>query len=220
MKKWALCFCVLLLTACQADHTAIRKDIEEELTFSTSAEPIYYTTMSKPLYSYYLPKDVGRLSSNHLSSLLIRDGVKFIMNFNPNEIVIHDFYKDDIVKMSQESKINTDDIYFEASGSFKGSDSRYHDYKCEIYEFDDGNYLLLLNMEYVNYIALAKPLQLEGLIHSMFVIAKSMKFDADEVIARYSLKSTSEKIIQDLEEFNDEIADNGFISDLMEKKPE
>ena len=84
MKKWTLLLCALLLSGCKVDHVKIQDGITNELIEMTENEPIYYTTMEKPLYSYYLPKDIGRISSNELSSLFVKDGVKFIMNFNPN----------------------------------------------------------------------------------------------------------------------------------------
>ena len=102
MKKWALLLCALLLSGCKVDHAKIQNSITDELIKMTENEPIYYTTMEKPLYSYYLPKDVGRISSNELSSLFVKDGVKFIMNFNPNKVVIHDYYYKDKVITSEE----------------------------------------------------------------------------------------------------------------------
>lgn len=217
MKKLALLLCVLLLTGCKVDHVKIQEDITSELTEMAEHEPIHYTTMEKPLYSYYLPKDIGRISSNELSSLFIKDGVKFIMNFNPNRIVIHDYYYKDRFIDYDEPTINEDsDLYYEASGTFRGSDNRYHYYDCQIVYLEGNNYLLKLDMSYVNYLAVVQPVQIQSLIHSMLVIAKSVQFDAEYVVSEYSLKSTSESIKMSLDAFNEELPDSGYISDLIE----
>lgn len=219
MKKLALLLIVFVLCGCQVNMTQIKNDITKEIESMSDHEPISYTSMEKPLYSYYLPKDIGRISSNEISSLFIKDGVKFIMNFNPNKIVVHDYYRKNIVLSSLKPIVNHEtDKFYESNGNYLGSDHRYHEFKCEIIELEDNNYLLKLDMAYVNFIAVLKPVQLEVMIHSMFVIAKSIQYDADEVVQKYSLRSTSESVKVDLDEFNDELPDSGSITNLIEKK--
>ena len=140
MKKLALLLCLLLLSGCKADHVKIQQDITDELIEMSQHEPIYYTTMEKPLYSYYLPKDVGRISSNELSSLFIKDDVKFIMNFNPNKVVIHDYYNKDKTIEYNEPTVKETDLYYEADGTFKGNDGRYHYYDCQIVHLKENKY--------------------------------------------------------------------------------
>ncbi len=219
MKKLALLLCALLLSGCKVDHVKIQDGITNELIKMTEYEPIYYTTMEKPLYSYYLPKDVGRISSNELSSLFVKDGIKFIMNFNPNKVVIHDYYYKDKVVTAEELTVNEEsNLYYDATGTFKGSDKRYHYYDVKVTHLKDNNYLLKLDMSYVNYLAVVKPVEIKPLMKSMFTIAKSIHFDADYVVSEYSLKSTSESVKVSLEEFNEELPESGLLSDLIEKK--
>lgn len=221
MKKLACILIVFLLCGCQVNADNIKQDITNQLDLMNDYDPITYTTMNKPLYSYYLPKDVGRISANDLSSLFIKDGVKFIMNFNPNRIVVHDYYRKDEEIMKMKTNINEEsELFYEANGTFKGSDSRYHEYQCKIIALGDNNYLLSLDMSYVNYLAVLKPVQIESMIHSMFVMAKSVQYESKEVVAKYSLKSTSESIKTDLEEFHTDLPDNGSIADLIEKTEE
>lgn len=219
MKKLALLLCALLLSGCKVDHVKIQDDITNELIEMIEYEPIYYTTMEKPLYSYYLPKDVGRISSNELSSLFVKDSVKFIMNFNPNKVVIHDYYYKDKAITAEELTVNEEsDLYYDATGTFKGSDKRYHYYDIKVVHLRDNNYLLKLDMSYVNYLAVVKPVEIKPLIKSMFTMAKSIHFDADYVVSEYSLQSTSESVKVSLEEFNEELPESGLLSDLIEKK--
>ena len=216
MKKLALLLCLLLLSGCKVNHVNIKNDITDKLNQMAEHQPIYYTTMEKPLYSYYLPKDVGRISSNELRSLFVKDGVKFIMNFNPNKIVIHDYYyRDRFITFVEPTLKEDSKIYYEAEGTFKGSDERYHYYDCQIVHLKDNNYLLKLDMSYVNYLAVVQPVQIQPLIHSMFMMAKSVQFDSKYVVSEYSLKSTSESVKVSLEEFNEELPDSGLLSDLV-----
>ena len=130
MKKVACLMLTLLLCGCQVNETDLKNELTSELNELSDQDPVAYTTMNKPLYSYYLPKDVGRIQSNPLSSLFMKDGVKFIMNFNPNEVVIHDYYQMDTVKVLEETVENGETaLFYEAGGTFRGSDDRYHEYK-------------------------------------------------------------------------------------------
>lgn len=221
MKKVACLMLTLLLCGCQVNETDLKNELTSELNELSNQDPVAYTTMNKPLYSYYLPKDVGRIQSNPLSSLFMKDGVKFIMNFNPNEVVIHDYYQMDTVKVLEETVENGETaLFYEAEGTFRGSDDRYHEYKCQITQLDDGSYLLLLDMEYVNFTAILKAVQIQPLIRSMFIIAKSLQYDSNEVIAQYSLRSSSESVMSDLEEFNQELPDSGSLSELIDQQEE
>lgn len=219
MKKLGLLLCIILLGGCKVNAHDLKADITNELTIMAEHEPIYYTTMEKPLYSYYLPKDVGRISSNELSSLFIKDDVKFIMNFNPNKIVIHDYYyQDRFIPYTEPTILEDTTLYYEANGTFRGNDSRYHYFDCKVIHLEENNYLLKLDMSYINYLAVVQPVQIQSMLHSMFVMAKSVQYDSDYVVSEYSLQSTSESVKVSLEEFNEELPDSGMISELMGNK--
>lgn len=217
MKKLACLLMSFILFGCQINTPQIKDDITNEIITMSKAAPVSYYTMSKPFYSYYLPKDIGRIDSNDLSSLLVKDGTKIIMNFNPNSIVIHDYYHKDEIKVYEENLIDENyEHYYHSNGTFLGSDYRFHDYSIQIAKLDDTDFLLYLDLAYVNFTTIVKEVQLESFVHSMFIIGKSLKYDSSEIIAHYSLQSTLDSIKQDLEEFNEELPNDGSLSDLIE----
>lgn len=221
MKKLFMIGLLTLLCGCSINDGTIKNKLTAEFTNMANQDPISYTTMSKPLYSYYLPKDVGRIDSNPLSSLFMKDGVKFIMNFNPNRIVIHDYYHGSAYKGYAEPKIVKNSMnYYEIQGTFKGTDLKYHNYSCSITYLENDEYLLLFDMSYVNFTAVLKRVEMQPVIHSMMTIGKSIQYDSKEVIALYSLKYTSDSITKDLEEFTEELPQNGKLSDLIGKEEE
>ena len=96
MKKTFLLFSiVLLLFGCQATN---EKKIEEEvktiLENYVSNVEIASINLSKSHYSYYLPEDMTIVNSNTLSSVLLKDGYKVILNFSPSAIIISEYYVD------------------------------------------------------------------------------------------------------------------------------
>ena len=218
MKKLACLLMAFILLGCQVSTPQIKNDITNEINTMAKSAPTSYKTMNKPFYSYYLPKDVGRIDSNDISSLLSKDGSKIIMNFNPNSIVIHDYYHKDEIKGYEENTIDeTYKHYYRSNGTFLGSDYRYHNYSIQIAKLDETDFLLYLDLAYVNFTTVVKEVQLASFIHSMFIIGKSLTYDSSEIIAHYSLQSTLDSIKQDLDEFNEELPNNGSLSDLIEK---
>lgn len=218
MKKLACLLMVCLLFGCQTNSNQIKSNISKEITTMAKSAPFDYTTMNKPLYSYYLPKDIGRIDSNDLSSLLVKDGVKIIMNFNPNSVVIKDYYQKNENTFYVENEINVNyNFYYQSTGTYLGKDYKYYNYSVRIMKLDDTDYLLYLDMGYVNFTSIVKEVQLSSFIHSCFVIAKSIDYDSKEVVTYYSLQSTSDSIKQDLEEFNEQLPNDGSLSDLIDK---
>ena len=215
MKKITFILFVFLLLGCQTNSTKLKDDITNEIVSMSKNTPIFYTTMNKTYYSYYLPKDIGRIDSNELSSLLIKDGTKMIMNFNPNSIVIHDYYHKMNAKKYEEIQVINDDLYYHAKGTYLGNDYRYHDYNLRVMKLDKTDFLLYFELGYVNFISIVKEVQIESFAHSMMVIAKSVQYDSNEIIAQFSMQSTSDSIKEDLDEFNDELPNDGSLSDLI-----
>ena len=218
MKKLACFLMVCLLSGCQINSNQIKSNITKEISTMAKSIPSDYITMNKPFYSYYLPKDIGRIDSNDLSSLLVKDGVKIIMNFNPNSVVIKDYYQKNENTVYIENTVNENyEFYYQSNGTYLGKDYKYYDYSIRIMQLDETDYLLYLDMGHVNFTTIVKEVQLPSFIHSCFVIAKSIDYDSKEVVAFYSLQSTSESIKQDLEEFNEQLPNDGTLSDLIEK---
>lgn len=70
MKKRYLSFLTCLaLSGCSVYQDSTPQGLLNEVTQLSKTNAKIYTTMNKELYSYYLPKDVGRIKSGSLSSL-------------------------------------------------------------------------------------------------------------------------------------------------------
>ena len=69
MKKKGLLLLTLLLCGCTFNSQTMNDDLKLSLQDSSHRQAIEFTNMHKRLYDYYLPKDIGRISSNELSSV-------------------------------------------------------------------------------------------------------------------------------------------------------
>lgn len=222
MKKLGLLMLCLLLGGCFHEED-LEKDLKQTLQNSSHQEAIDFTTMSKPLYNYYLPKDVGRISSNNLSSIFKKDGTKFIMNFNPNSIVIRDYYYEVdalFAEMRDTSVISSSETGIRFEGTFKKSNGGVHNFSCVVDQLDNGKYFMFLNMEYVYFYTTAYGAELCSLIDTMFKIGQSFTYDADQVVKLYSLKSSSEYLTEDLDRYTSDLPSEGYLTDLIEGEKE
>ena len=95
--------------------------------------------MNKPLYSYYLPRDIGRVLSNDLSSVLKKDGTQFIMNFNPNAVVIHDYYYEVdymFMEMNDTRLVSSDSNKIQYEGTLRNKNGQVHKYGICLFLYD------------------------------------------------------------------------------------
>ena len=70
-------------------------------------------------------------------------------------------------------------------------------------------------MEYVYFYTIAEGAELSSLIDTMFDIGQSVTYDSEEIVSIYSLKSSSEYLTENLDEFTQDLPSEGYLSDLI-----
>lgn len=93
MKKgFAAVLCLMLLSGCGSSDSDLPDRIVDELKQIAAADQRSGANRTKRRYSYYLPKGMGQRDANELSEVLMKDGYRVIMNFDPGAIVIKEYY--------------------------------------------------------------------------------------------------------------------------------
>lgn len=216
-KLCCLMLCLLVLVGCQYSTTNLANDLVSALKQADQIEPLDFSNANKDIYDYYQPRDVGRIQSNTLSSVFKKDNVQFIMNFNPNHVVILDYYnKDGALQKMEPSVERKSSTYISIVGTYNGNAKSLYDYNLKLELLDNGSYFIDFDMEYVNFYAVSHPAQIESLVKTMYQMGASFNFDAEHIVALYSMKSNADKITQDLEEYTEVLPAEGFLSDLKE----
>lgn len=96
MKKgFAAVLCLMLLSGCGSSDSDLPDRIADELKQLAVADQFSGANRTKRRYSYYLPKGMGQRDANELSEVLMKDGYRVIMNFDPGAIVIKEYYADE-----------------------------------------------------------------------------------------------------------------------------
>lgn len=187
--------CLMLAGCANINEENLPETILSALQTIDEQEAIDDPNMSKPFYRYYLPKDIGRIKSNQLSSVFLKDGYHFVMNFDAAQIVINEYYSEDdthheMVDVSL-TKNEADSLVY--NGSFKNAFGVVHPYVCTIEKLNKKNYLLVLDIDYVKFYTITPMAELSTMIQSMFDIAKSVKYDSRKILSEFSLKNLSEE---------------------------
>ena len=140
------------------------------------------------------------------------------MNFNPNAVVIHDYYYEVdymFMEMNDTRLVSSDSNKIQYEGTFRNKNGQVHNYSCIVDELDNGKYFFILNMEYVYFYTIAEGAELSSLIDTMFDIGQSVTYDSEEIVSIYSLKSSSEYLTENLDEFTQDLPSEGYLSDLI-----
>lgn len=211
MKKQILLLSCLLLTGC-----SIKKDVslQDEITKQlekTSQETIRSTNMNKDYYSYYLPEHIGRLSSTKSGSILNDRDRKFIMNLNVASIVNTNY-------TGVETPLNTEDLsdpIVSIDGEYNDRDENTHSYHVSVYSIDS-QYLLEFTSDTVQFYSISDALSTLDLVDDMYVIARSMKVDTNEVISAYSNADTIDYQSEKIELFEQLVPESGRVEELFE----
>lgn len=215
-KCWLICATLFLLCGCVVDEAALAETLYTTLKDQEEIKPVYDVNMNKDYYSYYLPKHIGRIKSNDLSSIFLKDNYKVIMNFDASQIVINEFYnKEQQGADFKELKVTKDDgdsLVFD--GSFYNAYNIAHPYSVKIEKLAENQWMMKLKADYTLFYTIVPHAELASVIEDCFVIAKSIRYDSTKILNDFSLKSASEAVKQSLESLNKDVPVDGYLKDL------
>ena len=206
----------ILLCGCRMDEAKLAETLYDTLKEQESMDTVPVSNMSKNYYSYYLPKSVGRLKSDELSTVLLKDNYKLIMNFDASQIVINEFYNKDIstnepidLKITKDAG---DSLIFD--GSFMNVYRVNHPYTLKVEKLENSKWMMKLEADYLLFTTIVPYAELPTMIEDCFTIARSLRYDSKMVLDNFSLKSANEAVKKKLEELNKELPTDGYLKDL------
>lgn len=215
-KLLLICSTLFLLCGCVIEESELAETLYTTLKEQEETKPVYDVNMSKNYYSYYLPKHMGRVKSDDLSSIFLKDNYKVIMNFDASQIVINEYYNKEFEPdVFNELKVTKDDgESFVFNGSFFNAYDIAHPYNIKIEKLAPNQWMMKLKADYALFYAIVPHAELASVIEDCFVIAKSIRYDSTKILNDFSLKSASEAVKQSLESLNQEVPVDGYLKDL------
>lgn len=213
MKKKILLFLVLfLLSACVSnDDASLKNDLD---TFFDKVQDIeiYQTNNDMTYYSYYLPSSMGEEEVDSDSITLKYGDSKIIMNLNVADIINAQYYDEQY--LSDDGFFNEDYLFYEKSGSYISYDEKEKQYIYRLYKYNE-EYVLHFKTSDMNYYGNVKVSDIRDVTSELFVIAKSVKVNNEEVINIYSNKEIISYQKKQIDLFDTVLPNNGELSDML-----
>jgi len=183
--------------------------ITEQVSSIAELSVNYDNNNFKEYYSYFTNVDVGKISSNEVSSVLTVSDNEFVMNLKVNNIINDELYNSEYLEVYdiKELKYENDGIYL--SNGIK------YNYEYNVYSLNDNDYLLLLDTEYLGFSAIAELNQLPEIAYEMINIAKSVNIDNDLIVNQFSNKNVIDHEKETIKLFEQKIAVNGTIEEMI-----
>ncbi len=241
MKRLSiLLISTLLLCGCSAVSTesnSVMKTLEQLYSLSMPS----YTNMKKQYYSYYLPKGVGRRNSTQTSEVFVKDGYPIIMNFDPSTIVMNEHYttisssdeKEETNTETQKSLLHVTDVSEEMLQKVniieddmnvgkKTFEGYYRDIEDRVYRYQfllvpNGNqYFLYFQSPIVSVSSIVPKVEVEHMINTMVILAKSIDYHEKNVLQGFSMKSINEVQKENLQSIQSNLSSSGSLPELLD----
>ncbi len=210
MKKILLLICMtLMLTGCSAG--ASLKALEADLQALATAEIKMSADNNKSLYRYYSSPDVGRRVSTQTANVFTYRNDEFIMNLDIATIINEEFY--DSVDTF---RFNVDESMLSISGPYTNTANEEFEFSFQVYDFNESKYLIYMETQYVNFYSYCEYTNIAPMALEMMKIAKTVEVEKETIITLYSSKPTTEYVREQVDLFEETIADNGRIEELLE----
>lgn len=217
MRKLVLVLSLLIvLTGCQInayfDNTSYDKAIENATKQSMSE----YSTMTRDLFSYYLPPSIGRKSATENSVTLQSHNQNILMYLDVINILNQSYYKNESESLRKLLKV--ENAFYTSRGFYQSVASSPSAYLVSAIKLSDETVLLSLQTESFIFMSI-HPLAISpDILYDMMRIARSTKIDKDLILAAYSNREIFDFKTQSLNMFAQSGPESGTVVDMIKEE--
>lgn len=223
--------CMLILSGCGSNDGDLPQRVLDQLAQIPEQQLSAGSNHTKQFYAYYLPADMGRRDSNQLSEILIKDGYRMIMNFDPSALIIEQYYtekqedepepmpieKKDLLEQFVEPQMMQEDTTWIYTGNYLTSSLEIYPYTVQLIQNEDA-YLLYFDGTLIKLYTYVPEAAVSSMLKSMITIASSLEYEKEAVLKTYSLKSLEENRQETLNYLEHNLPSTGSLQDLLEPK--
>lgn len=216
-KKLFICFILLsLLTGCGQNssiNTQIKSAINKAVTCELDEKE--ENNCHKKYYSYYLRRNVGRVSSDEISNIFKING-----NIASLALDITSIVNNSILLDSDESTIRDigsleEPIYSELS-RYTDSSGESIPYKISVAKIDDTDYFVMIQTGQFIFISSTTSDTCADTIYDMILLLRSCKVEKDELIVDYASDNIISSSTSIVTLFEDVIPESGYLIDYID----
>ncbi len=210
MRKFWIVLSILMLCGCSANPATLDTALTQKINKVIQQPALCIADNHKTLFSYYAEPSVGRMESTMTSNVFLVDGIEVVMNLDISTVINSKYYPDVLMN----PKANGDEIVF-ISGLLDACDGNQYDYAVSVYLLNNGKFYVDVQTHYVNFYSTVDYVMIDDVVVSMLKIARSVEVNESEIISYYSSKPTDEHQREKIDLFQQEIAENGRLDELL-----
>lgn len=205
---------ILVLLVLVSGCTAKKPDIKAIMNVAFKRPIPAGTNHNKSYFRYYLSPSTGLIESTQISSILLIEKTKIVLQLNVADIVERQYYSEEILRPH---------IILPDASPYQLLEGSYYDrnnqeqYFVLAYKIMDNDSALVLKNQYVTLITVAANSAVDIVLESMFMIMRGVEVDSPKVVATFSNKEIID--YQSIEESFFELAvpESGSLIDMYNR---
>ena len=215
MKRFLCLLLCILLCACSPEGELSAR-LDAVFAQTNEKRQIRRNNYSSYL-EYYLPSDVNELQSSDITSILMYNGSRLIMDINIAGIINEKYYPE--TGLSDEGFFDPERLVYAKEGTYLSYEGQENEYLYRVYEYEDDYLAYFLSRGLIFY-GFASREDIVELSSRIYLIARSSTVSKDNVIAVYSSKDVIDYEKKQVDLFETIMPVNGNINDFMIEKTE
>ena len=194
--------------------------VKQAMKDSVNQEIAPFTNIDKDYYRFYLPKDVGRKSSDVSSNVLVYRDNSFVMCVNVPNVIKDHYYYDSTTGENSGAQVFNEDIEIQRfNGTYVDYADIVVDYQILVITVDQDLYYLQLSNRYLSFGAVVFKSGLGPLLSKMLAIAKTVRINYELIANDFSNREIAGNSATDaLELFREKKPSSGLLIDIISPK--
>ncbi|MBO4919372.1 MAG: hypothetical protein J5365_04370 [Erysipelotrichaceae bacterium] len=210
MRKLLLILLCIMFCSC-ARHEDLRQELDKVFTETGYTGKIRHNNFTRYV-DYYLPSDIGEETADRLSSVLIYNRSRIIMDVNISGIINDRYYED--LPRAEEGFFDDSRLFYTKEGTYKDYEGNDKEYIFRIYEYDEDYLLHFLTKDLIFY-AYGEEKDLIPVTSRIYLIARGAEVRSSAVLADFSTIDVIDYHKKQVNLFETIMPVNGSINDFM-----
>jgi hypothetical protein len=213
MRKYLIVF-ILFISGCSVSGVSLTQQIDESVAFVSIQPKIEIQNQNSPLYSYYLPRNLGKRSSNQLSATLISHDEEIVLSLDIASIIMNRFYR---IQLAGQLRplYGTDHAIATKNGSFKEINGTTTDYRIVVLPFTEDQWMVYVQSQDFLVSALLPKAKIQPILTDMLIVLRNAKAQSNDVVNLFS-----NKVVVDYDRISKELIEfiapeSGTIVDML-----
>ena len=213
MRKFLIVL-VLLVSGCSVSGTSLEQQIDKSVAFVSAQPAVDLKNNRLPLYSYYLPRNIGKRSSNQLAVTFVSNNEEVVLSLDIASIIMNRFYR---IQLAGQLRplYGKENALLAKNVSLSDINGALIDYRVVILPFSEDRYMVYVQSQEFLASAMIPLSKIQPVLTDMLIVLRSAKAQSNDVV-----KIFSNKVVVDYDRISKELIEfiapeSGTIVDML-----